>query len=77
VGDREAAAPAAPEGAAKDRNAVVDVSGALGAAGHEVEEQGYEGVPDDGALLQEAGAAETHRDVVDTLDAIAEECPSD
>jgi hypothetical protein len=77
VGDRDAVASGADGAAAPQQARVVDVSGAIGEAGHEVKDLGYEGLPDDGAVLEEAGAAETHRDVVDTLDAIAEECPPD
>jgi hypothetical protein len=76
VGDRESTA-GAHEAPAQHKSAVVDVSGALGTAGHEVEDQGYEDVPDAGAVLKEAGAHEQQVDVVDALDAIAGECPSD
>jgi hypothetical protein len=71
VGDREAGAPGPHE------KPVIDVSAALGEAGHEVEDLGYEDVPDAGPLLQEAGAAEAHRDVNDALDVIVEQAPSD
>jgi hypothetical protein len=66
VGDREA-----------HEKPVVDVSGALGEAGHEVADLGYEGIPDEGAVLKDAGAADPTVDVNDALDVIVEQSPSD
>jgi hypothetical protein len=71
VGDREG------EASGPHEKPVVDVSAALGEAGHEVEDLGYEGVPDEGSVLREAGAHDQTVDVVDALDAIAGESPSD
>jgi hypothetical protein len=54
---------------------IVDVSGALGAAGHEVEDLGLTDTPDDGPVIVEAGAA--MGDEVDAADIAAVEFPSD
>ena len=54
---------------------IVDVSAALGEAGHEVEELGFEGVPDSGAVIVEPSAA--HGDVDDAADVAAVEFPAD
>jgi hypothetical protein len=37
--------------AKEDRIPRIDVTAALGEAGHEVEDLGYEGIPDDGPLV--------------------------
>jgi hypothetical protein len=71
VGDRATTA------SGSDDKPVIDVTAALGEAGHEVADLGYEGIPDDGAVLQDAGAPELHRDVDDALDVIVEQAPSD
>jgi hypothetical protein len=43
---------------ADERTPIVDVSAALGEAGHESEVLGYEDVEDSGPVLQDAGAHE-------------------
>ena len=55
----------------------IDVSAALGEAGHEVEELGFEGVPDTGPVLRGAGDQEQTEDVDDALDAATMVYPSD
>jgi hypothetical protein len=56
---------------------LIDLSPALGEAGHEVEELGYEGVPDTGPVLEEAGHREAREQLDDALDAVITECPPD
>jgi hypothetical protein len=41
---------------------LIDVSPALGEAGHESELLGWDGVEDTGAVLQDAGAVDEHTD---------------
>jgi len=41
---------------------LIDVSPALGEAGHEVELLGFEGIPDNGAVLRDAGATDDRAD---------------
>ena len=56
----------------------IDVSAALGEAGHEVEELGFEGIADTGPLLREAGDGEAAvEDLDDALDAATMPYPSD
>ena len=56
----------------------IDVSAALGEAGHEVEELGFEGIADTGPLLREAGDGKTPaEDLDDALDAVTMPYPSD
>jgi hypothetical protein len=50
---------------------IVDVSAALGDAGHEVEDLGFADVPDDGPMIVEPRAAAG--DVVDATDIAAAE----
>jgi hypothetical protein len=71
VGDRETGEPGPHE------KPIVDVSAALGEAGHEVKDLGYEGVPDEGAVLKQAGPHDPSVDVDDALDVILEQSPSD
>ena len=71
MGDRAAAA------SGSDDKPVIDVTAALGEAGHEVADLGYEGIPDDGAVLKDAGSADPIVDVDTALDVIVEQSPSD
>ncbi len=50
---------------------IVDVSAALGDAGHEVEDLGFADVPDDGPTIVEPSTSD--RDVVDATDVAAAE----
>jgi hypothetical protein len=75
VSERDAGATTPPlQGNEKP---VVDLSAALGEAGHEVEDLGYEGVPDKGDVLKDAGEQESELDVEGALDAVTEVCPPD
>ncbi len=53
-------------GARRDRP-LIDVSPALGEAGHETELLGYEGIADTAPVLRDAGAAEDPRDVEEQI----------
>jgi hypothetical protein len=53
----------------------IDVSPALGEAGHEVEELGYEGIPDTGPALGDPDAADLDPD--DALDIALTKFPTD
>ena len=46
---------------------LIDVSPALGEAGHETELLGYEGIADTAPVLRDAGAAEDPRDVEEQI----------
>ena len=50
----------------------IDVSASLGEAGHETRDLGFEGVPDEGAVLREAGHRENEVETIDdALDAVS------
>jgi hypothetical protein len=53
----------------------IDVSGALGEGGHEVEQLGFEGVPDTGPALQKPD--ESRNDAETEIDRVANEFPPD
>jgi hypothetical protein len=53
----------------------IDVSGAIGEGGHEVDELGYEDVPDTGPVLKDA--AEAQRDEEVEIDRVVGEFPPD
>jgi hypothetical protein len=54
---------------------IVDVSAALGEAGHEVEDLGFADIPDNGPVTVEPGAPQG--DVDDAADIAAVEFPAD
>ena len=67
-----------PQEAKTTKHPRIDVSAALGEAGHEVEELGFEGIADTGPVLREAGDGDRHpEDVDDALDAVTMPYPSD
>jgi hypothetical protein len=49
----EADEPGGTEAASGDEHPKIDISKALGEAGHEVEELGYEGIPDSAPVVHE------------------------
>lgn len=53
----------------------IDISGAIGEGGHEVEQLGYEGVPDTGPLVKEPD--KSHHDEEMEIDRVANEYPPD
>ncbi len=66
------------DGAAKrEERPGIDLSRALGEAGHEVEELGYEGIPDTGHLVGEPDPADRARVADDVLDLAANGGPTD
>jgi hypothetical protein len=67
-----------PDPAGKDRRTpTINVSASLGEAGHETKELGYEGVADEGAVLQEAGRKDAVETIDDALDAVSLPCTPD
>ena len=54
----------------------IDLSPALGEAGHEVEELGYEGIPDTGPLVGEPDPADCAGGIDDALDSAANGGPT-
>ncbi len=62
---------------AEHEKPVVDVSAALGEAGHEVAELGFESLPDDGPVLRKAGDTDARPDIDDILDVATTQFPSD
>ena len=54
-------------GAPRRDRPLIDVSPALGEAGHETELLGYEGIADTAPVLRDAGAAEDPRDVEEQI----------
>lgn len=54
-------------GAAHRDRPLIDVSPALGEAGHETELLGYEGIEDTAPVLRDAGAADDPRDVEEQI----------
>jgi hypothetical protein len=55
----------------------VNVAGALGEAGHEVEDLGVADVPDSGSLCDEPAAASDQDAVINALDASVQGLPKD
>lgn len=53
----------------------IDVSGAIGEGGHEVEQLGYEGLPDAGPVLKEPDQSQHDEDI--EIDRVANEYPPD
>jgi hypothetical protein len=75
AGDESVAEPAPEVGEANhEGRPTIDFSPALGEAGHEVEELGYEGIPDSGPLLR---TAVVESGPADFLDATIVNLPSD
>jgi hypothetical protein len=54
---------------------MIDVTGALGEGGHEVEQLGYEGVPDTGPVIKKPEEPEPDEEA--ELDRVALEFPPD
>ncbi len=53
----------------------IDISAAIGEGGHEVEQLGYEGVPDTGPILEEPDTS--HADEEMEIDRVVNEHPLD
>jgi hypothetical protein len=72
--DQGASKPDDPAQRGDDRPEI-DVSDALGAGGHEVEQLGYEGVPDTGPVLREHSESQVDEEI--EIDRTANEFPPD
>lgn len=59
----------------RDDRPNIDVSGAIGEGGHEVEQLGYEGLPDTGPVLKEPDESQDDEEI--ELDRVANEYPPD
>lgn len=61
----------------KQRRRLIDVRPAIGEAGHEVEELGYEGIPDTGPLVHGDDDDERDRSTADASEIPLTEFPTD
>ncbi len=55
----------------------IDLSGAIGEGGHEVEQLGYEGVPDTGSALRDPEESQNDEEIEIKIDRVANEASLD